>query len=112
LAEHLGVSQSAVSRIWRALGLQPHNSEAFKLSPAPAFIVKVRDVVGLYLNPPDRAPVLFVDERPHIQRDLFAALDVKAGMVIGELRYRHRSVEFRSSAMRGVATPLRIWSCT
>jgi transposase len=123
LAAQLGMSQSAVSRIWRAFGLQPHRSEAFKLSRDPMFIEKVRDVVGLYLNPPDRALVLCVDEKPQIQategtapvlpmrpgqpeqhahdylrhgtRDLFAALDVKAGTVIGELRHRHRSVEFR-----------------
>ncbi len=123
LAAHLGMSQSAISRIWRAFALQPHRSEAFKLSRDPLFIEKVRDVVGLYLNPPDRALVLCVDEKPQIQategttpvlpmrpgqpeqhthdyirhgtRDLFAALDVKAGTVIGELRHRHRSVEFR-----------------
>jgi len=123
LAAHLGMSQSAVSRIWRAFGLEPHRSEAFKLSRDPLFIDKVRDVVGLYLNPPERALVLCVDEKPQIQategttpvlpmrpgqpeqhshdyvrhgtRDLFAALDVKAGTVIGELHHRHRSVEFR-----------------
>ncbi len=123
LAAQLGMSQSAVSRIWRAFGLQPHRSETFKLSRDPLFIDKVRDVVGLYLNPPERALVLCVDEKPQIQategtapvlpmrpgqpeqhthdyirhgtRDLFAALDVKAGTVIGELRHRHRSVEFR-----------------
>jgi transposase len=117
------MSQSAIARIWRAFGLEPHKSEAFKLSRDPLFIDKVRDVVGLYLNPPDRALVLCVDEKPQIQategttpvlpmrpgqpeqrshdyirhgtRDLFAALDVKAGTVIGELHHRHRSVEFR-----------------
>jgi transposase len=116
MARHAGLSQTAVSRIWRAFGLEPHRAEAFKLS-------KVRDVVGLYLAPPDRALVLCVDEKPQIQategtapispmrpgqverhthdyvrhgtRDLFAALDVRAGTVIGELRHRHRSVEFR-----------------
>jgi transposase len=123
LAAQLGLSQSAISRIWRAFGLAPHKSEAFKLSRDPLFIDKVRDVVGLYLNPPERALVLCVDEKPQIQategtmpvlpmrpgqpeqhshdyirhgtRDLFAALDVQAGTVIGELRHRHRSVEFR-----------------
>jgi transposase len=117
------MSQSAISRIWRAFGPEPHESETFKLSRDPLFIDKVRDVVGLYLDPPDRALVLCVDEKPQIQategttpvlpmrpgqpeqhshdyirhgtRDLFAALDVKAGTVIGELRHRHRSVEFR-----------------
>ena len=123
LATQLGMSQSAITRIWHAFGLQPHKSETFKLSRDPQFIDKVRDVVGLYLNPPERALVLCVDEKPQIQategttpvlpmrpgqpeqqshdyirhgtRDLFAALDVKAGTVIGELRHRHRSVEFR-----------------
>ena len=123
LAGQLGMSQSAVSRIWRAFGLQPHRSETFKLSRDPLFIDKVRDVVGLYLAPPDHALVLCVDEKPQIQanqgtapvlpmrpgqpeqhthdyirhgtRDLFAALDVKAGTVIAQLRHRHRSVEFR-----------------
>ncbi len=123
LASHLGMSQSAISRIWRAFGLEPHKSETFKLSRDPFFIDKVRDVVGLYLNPPDRALVLCVDEKPqreanegttpilplrpgqpeqhshdyvrHGTRDLFAALDVKAGTVIGAVRHRHRSVEFR-----------------
>jgi transposase len=123
LARQLGMSQSAITRIWHAFGLAPHKLETFKLSRDPLFIDKVRDVVGLYLNPPDRALVLCVDEKPQIQategttpvlplrpgqpeqhshddirhgtRDLFAALDVKAGTVIGELHHRHRSVEFR-----------------
>lgn len=123
LASRLGMSQSAVSRIWRAFGLHPHRSEAFKLSRDPLFIDKVRDVVGLYLAPPDHALVLCVDEKPQIQategttpvlpmrpgqpeqhshdyvrhgtRDLFAALDVKTGTVIAQVRHRHRSIEFR-----------------
>lgn len=123
LASHLGMSQSAISRIWRAFAIQPHRSEAFKLSQDPLFIEKVRDIVGLYLNPPERALVLCVDEKPQIQAtegtapvlplrpgqperhthdyirhgttDLFAALDVKAGTVIGELHHRHRSTEFK-----------------
>lgn len=123
LAAQLGMSQSAISRIWRAFGLQPHRAETFKLSRDPLFIEKVRDIVGLYLAPPDRALVLCVDEKPQIQategtapvlplrpgqpeqhthdylrhgtRDLFAALDVRAGTVIGELHPRHRSREFR-----------------
>src|SRR5215207_5198379 len=118
LAAQLGMSQSAISRLGRAFGLEPHRAEAFKLSRDPRFIDKVRDVVGLYLDPPDRALVLWlvlcVDEKPQIQategttpvlpmrpgqperhaydyvrhgtRDRFAALDVKAGTVIGELR--------------------------
>jgi transposase len=123
MAKATGMSQSAVSRIWRAFGLQPHRVETFKLSKDPLFIEKVRDVVGLYLKPPDRALVLSVDEKPQIQategtapvlpmrpgqverhthdyvrhgtRDLFAALDVRAGTVIGDVRHRHRSVQFR-----------------
>lgn len=113
MAQRSGMSQSAVSRIWRAFGLRPHRTQAFKLSSDPAFIEKVRDVVGLYLAPPDRALVLCVDEKPQIQAvqgtapayplrpghaertthdyrrhgmlDLFTALDVKAGI-------RHRPV--------------------
>jgi transposase len=63
MAAATGMSQSAVSRIWRAFGLKPHQTEAFKLSPDPQFIEKVRDIVGLYLNPPDAAVVLCVDEK-------------------------------------------------
>ncbi|WP_183168304.1 IS630 family transposase [Azomonas macrocytogenes] len=123
LAAELGMSQTAVSRIWRAFALAPHRSETFKLSTDPQFVDKVRDIVGLYLNPPDRALVLCVDEKPSIQAledtapaipmrpgqlerhthdylrhgttDLFAALDIKAGTVIGEVHRRHRSLEFR-----------------
>ena len=122
LARKLGLSQSTVSRVWRAFGLQPHRSETFKLSSDPLFIDKVRDVVGLYLNPPDKALVLCVDEKSQIQAldrtqpilplapglperrthdysrhgttTLFAALDVATGKVIGELHRRHRAKEF------------------
>jgi transposase len=124
MAQHVGLSQTMVSRIWRAFGLQPHRQETFKLSRDPAFVDKVRDVVGLYLNPPERALVLCVDEKPQIQAvegttpvlpmrpgqverrshdyrrhgttDLFAALDVKTGSVIGACKRRHRSEEFRA----------------
>ncbi len=124
MARRAGMSQTAVSRIWRAFGLRPHRIETFKLSSDPAFVDKVRDVVGLYLAPPDRALVLCVDEKPQIQAtqgtapafpvrpgqaerrthdykrhgttDLFAALDVKAGTAIGACQRRHRSVEFRA----------------
>jgi transposase len=124
MAKRAGMSQTAVSRIWRAFGLRPHRAETFKLSSDPAFVDKVRDVVGLYLDPPDRALVLCVDEKPQIQArqgtapafpmrpgqpgrrthdyrrhgttDLFAALDVKAGTVIGRCQRRHRSTEFRA----------------
>ena len=123
LAEQSGLSRSTVSRIWRAFGLQPHRSETFKLSKDPLFIEKVRDIVGLYLHPPDRALVLCVDEKSQIQAldraqpllpmrpgqaerrshdykrhgttSLFAALDIKTGAVIGECHRRHRSTEFR-----------------
>src|SRR6478752_9330822 len=124
MARRTGMSQTAVSRIWRAFGLRPHQTDTFKLSSDPAFVEKVRDVVGLYLAPPDRALVLCVDEKPQIQAvqgtapayplrpgqvertthdyrrhgtlDLFAALDVKAGTVIGRCERHHRSAEFRA----------------
>ena len=124
MARHSGLSQSAVSRIWRAFALQPHRTETFKLSTDPLFIEKVRDIVGLYLNPPDKALVLCVDEKSGVQAldrtapllpmrpgqierrthdyrrhgttDLFAALDVATGKVIGACQRRHRSVEFRN----------------
>ena len=123
MAQATGMSQTAVSRIWRAFGLKPHQSESFKLSPDPQFIEKVRDIVGLYLNPPDAAVVLCVDEKSQIQAldrsapvlplmpgvperathdyvrngttNLYAALDVASGQVIAEMTPRHRSEEFR-----------------
>ena len=67
MAQATGMSQTAVSRIWRAFGLKPHQTEAFKLSPDPQFIDKVSDIVGLYLNPPEAAVVLCVDEKSQIQ---------------------------------------------
>jgi transposase len=123
MAEVTGLSQSTIVRIWHAFGLQPHRVETFKLSTDPQFIEKVRDIVGLYLNPPDRSLVLCVDEKAQIQAldrsqpmlplrpgqaerhthdyvrhgttSLFAALDAASGEVIGELHRRHRSIEFR-----------------
>ena len=123
MAKTCGLSQSTVSRIWRAFNLEPHRSETFKLSSDPLFIEKVRDIVGLYMAPPDRALVLCVDEKSQIQAldrtqpllpmrpgqierrthdyvrhgttSLFAALDVATGTVIGELHRRHRAIEFR-----------------
>ena len=117
------MSRSAIHRIWRAFALQPHRSETFKLSTDPLFIEKVRDIVGLYLNPPERALVLCVDEKSQIQAldrtqpllpmrpgqvarrtpsylrhgttSLFAALDTKTGKIISQLHRRHRAVEFR-----------------
>ena len=119
MAKRTGMSQSTVSRIWRAFGLQPHRQETFKLSSDPLFIEKVRDIVGLYLNPPERALVLCVDEKPQIQAldrtapllplrpgqverrtydyvrkgttSLFAALDYKAGTVVTQCHPRQRS---------------------
>lgn len=124
MAARAGMSQAAVSRIWRTFGLTPHRSEAWKLSTDPLFIDKVRDVVGLYMNPPDHALVLCVDEKPQIQAlertapvlpmrpsepermssdyrrhgttDLFAALEVQTGRVIASCKPRHRSLEFRA----------------
>src|SRR5262249_12204871 len=122
MARHSGISTSSV--IWRAFGLQPHRLETFKLSTDPLFVAKVRDVVGLYLNPPDHALVRCVDEKSQIQAldrtqpllpmrpgqaerrshdykrhgttSLFAALDIATGRVIGRCYQRHRAVEFRN----------------
>ena len=123
MATQVGLSQTAVSRIWRAFGLQPHRTETWKLSKDPLFIEKVRDVVGLYLAPPERAVVLCVDEKSQIQAldrtapilpmlpgtperathdyrrsgtsSLYAALDLTTGRVIGSLHARHRAIEFK-----------------
>jgi transposase len=123
MAREVGLTQTAVSRIWRAFGLQPHRQDAFKLSKDPLFVEKVHDIVGLYLNPPERAVVLCVDEKSQIQAldrtapilpmlpgtperathdykragtsSLYAALDLTTGKVIGALRSRHRAIEFK-----------------
>lgn len=123
MAAQVGLSQASISRIWRAFGLQPHRTEDFKLSPDPQFIDKVRDIVGLYLNPPDAAVVLCVDEKTQVQAldrtapvlplmpgvperrthdyvrngttNLYAALDVASGQVITNMTARHRAEEFR-----------------
>lgn len=123
LAKRIGVSQSTVCRVWRAFNLQPHRVETFRLSNDPLFVEKVRDIVGLYMNPPNHAVVLCVDEKSQIQAleraqpllpmrpgqperrthdylrhgttTLFAALDVATGEVMGECYRRHRSLEFR-----------------
>src|SRR5438034_4108164 len=123
MAAATGMTRQTVHRIWKAFGLQPHRSDTFKLSTDPQLIEKVRDIVGLYLNPPERALVLCADEKSQIQAldrtqptlpmrpgqaerctfdykrhgttSLFAALDVASGKVIGELHRRHRSTEFR-----------------
>lgn len=122
LARQVGLSQRAVVRIWHAFGLQPHGSGTFKLSTDPFFVEKVGDIVGLYMNPPQRAMVLCVDEKSQVQAldrtqpilplrpglpeqrthdyerhgttSLFAALDVATGKVIGECHRRHRHQEF------------------
>ena len=123
MARASGLSVSTVQRIWRAFGLQPHRLETFKLSTDPDFVAKVRDIVGLYVAPPERAIVLCVDEKSQIQAldrsqpmfpmrpgqaerrshdykrhgttSLFAALDIATGRVIGKCYGRHRAAEFR-----------------
>jgi len=123
MASRTGLSQSTISRVWRAFGLQPHRVEHWKLSKDPLFVEKVRDIVGLYLDPPERAMVLCVDEKSQIQAldrsqpilpvmpgvperathdykrhgtsSLFAALNVASGKVIGSLHARHRAIEFK-----------------
>ncbi len=122
LAAHLGVTADSVWRTWQAFGLQPHRQEQFKLSTDPQFIEKVYDICGLYLNPPERAVVLCIDEKSQIQAldrtrpilpmlpgtpqrathdyqrhgtsSLYAALDLATGKVIGSLHERHRAIEF------------------
>ena len=122
LSERVGLSQSAVSRIWRTFGLQPQRSETFTLSNDPFFVEKVVDIVGLYMNPPKNAVVLCIDEKSQIQAldrtqpvlpmlpgqaerrthtysrhgttSLFAALEVATGKVIAQCHRRHRSAEF------------------
>src|SRR3954470_24852770 len=123
MAAAVGLSREAVGRIWRAFGLQPHRTETWKLSRDPLFVEKVRDVVGLYLNPPERAVVLCVDEKSQIRAldrtapilpmlpgtparathdykrsgtsSLYAALNLTTGKVISALHSRHRAIEFK-----------------
>src|SRR4029077_909850 len=122
MAKKIGLSQTAIVRIWHAFGLQPHRVENFKFSKDPQFVEKVRDIVGLYMNPPDRAIVLCVDEKSQVQAlhrtqpilplapgiparqshdyerhgvtSLFAALDVRTGKTISSVHRRHRHQEF------------------
>jgi len=122
MAAETGLSQNAIVRIWRAFGLQPHRVENFKFSKDPQFVEKVRDIVGLYLNPPDRAIVLCIDEKSQVQAlnrtqpilplapgvparqshdyerhgvtSLFAAMDVASGVTISNCYRRHRHQEF------------------
>jgi transposase len=128
MAEAVGISPSSVGRIWAEAGLKPHLTKSFKVSNDPMFEEKVTDIVGLYLDPPERAVVLCVDEKSQIQAldrtqpglplkkgraatmthdykrhgttTLFAALDVKSGMVIGDCQPRHRAKEFLSFLRR------------
>lgn len=122
MAEATGISRNSVHRIWKAFGLQPHRAETFKLSADPQFVEKVRDIAGLYMSPPEKAVVLCVDEKSQCQAldrtqpllpmipgqaergthdyqrhgttSLFAALDIKTGVVIGECYRQHRQQEF------------------
>ncbi len=124
MSRETGISPASVMRIWHAFGIKPHLEKTFKLSTDPLFVDKVQDIVGLYLNPPDRALVLCIDEKSQIQAlnrtqpglplapgnpatrthdykrhgttSLFAALDVATGEVIGRLKRQHRSIEFLS----------------
>jgi hypothetical protein len=123
MAKASGLSNATISRIWHAFSLQPDRTKTFKLSPDPLLVPKVRDIVGLYIDPPDHAVVLCVDKKSQIQAldrtapllpmrpgqaerrthdytrhgttSLFAALDAKTGKVIAETHRRHRSLEFR-----------------
>jgi transposase len=123
MAKRSGLSRSTIGRIWKAFGLKPHLTDTFKLSSDPQFIEKVRDVVGLYLDPPERALVLCVDEKSQIQAldrsqpvlpmmpgmpqrrthdyarngitSLFAAFNIADGTVIGQLHRQHRATEFK-----------------
>jgi len=123
MAKAAGISHSSVGRIWRAFGLQPHRTESFRLSQDPLLVEKVRDIVGLYMSPPDNAVVLCVDEKSQIQAleraqpvlpmdlgqperrthdyirhgttDLFAALDAKTGKILGKCYAQHRAREFK-----------------
>ena len=137
LARQLGFSPMTVSRVWRAFGLKPHLEETFKLSSDPFFVEKVRDIVGLYLNPPCRALVLCVDEKSQVQAlertqpllpmkpgqaekrthdyhrhgttSLFAALDIKTGKVIGSCHRRHQEfLNFLDQIEAGVPPDLDV----
>ena len=90
MAKTTGLSHMTISRIWQAFGLQPHRSETFKLSPDPQLVEKVRDSVGLYVNPPDHALVLCVDEKSQIQ-----ALDRPAPLPIACSDYQNKNVSSR-----------------
>ena len=140
MARHAGVSRSTVQRIWHARGLKPHLVDTFKVSNDPAFEEKLTDVVGLYLNPPENAIVLCMDEKSQVQAldrtqpslpmkkgragtmthdykrngttTLFAALNVLTGVVIGQCLPRHRHEEFLSSCAPSTAKCPKDLPCT
>jgi transposase len=139
MAAETGLSQSSVSRIWRAFGLRPHTVETWKLSTDPEFIAKVRDVVGLYMSPPEHALVLAVDEKSQIQAldrtaavlpmlpatperrthdyvrhgtaSLFAAYDLASGSVIAQSWRRHGHQELLRSSSSSTPPSRRTWTC-
>jgi transposase len=139
MAKAVGYAPSTLHRLWRAFGLQPHRSETFKLSNDPRFVERVRDIVGLYMSPPERALVLRVDEKSQIQAldrsqpllpmrpgqverrthddtrhgttSLFAALDIATGAVIGHCYPKHRSSEFRKFLDQIEASPRPSSTC-
>ena len=140
LAKQAGISPASVLRIWHTFGLAPWRAESFKISPDPLLTGKIRDVVGLYLAPPDGAVVFAADDKPHTQAlqqtapvlpmipgvperrshdyvrhatiDLFAALNTATGKVIGKLPAQHRAVDFRGSWTRSTGKPNRAWLYT
>ena len=141
LAAKAGMSPSSVGRIWRAFGLKPWLTDTFKLSEDPQFVDKVRDVVGLYMNPPEHAVVMCVDEKTSIQAldrtqpslpmrpgqverrthdykrhgvtDLFAALNLATGQVVHQTRPQHRAIEFRKFLDLDRRRPCPpTWRCT
>jgi hypothetical protein len=140
MAQKSGLSKSTIGRIWRDFGLRPHQADTFKLSTDPQFIEKVVDVVGLYHNPPERAVVLYVDEKSQIQAldrsqpvlpmmpgmperrthdyarngitSLFAAFTIADGSVTGELHRQHRAVEFKKFLTTIDKTVPPNWTCT
>ena len=140
MAREVGLTQTAVHDIWTAFGLKPHLQEKWKLSGDPQFVAKVRDIVGLYLNPPERAVVLAVDEKSQIQAldrtrpilpmlpgtperathdykrhgtsSLYAALDLATGKVIGRLHSKHRAIEFKKFLQTSTAKSPPTWTCT
>ena len=140
MAQRSGLSKSSIGRIWKAFELKPHRAEGFKLSNDPLFVEKIHDVVGLYLNPPEAAVVLCVDEKSQVQAlarsqpafpmmpgmpekrthdyvrhgttSLFAAFNIADGTVIGQLHRRHRAIEFRKFLTTLDKAVPPGWTCT